>query len=620
MLYNGVTCADLAVELGLKTSFGERDLMSASRAEALCAHVQELAPENRADYERLAHAALAAIAERHGHRDPASSSALGSRWLLPSPDLLTMAEQTEQGTDVREAQTKARQLQEMLDRFGVAAHVVPEHLSVGPTVVRLGILPTASGNRMTRVGDITKLKKDIQRVLAAQTLRLLDPVPGTSVVGIEFPRTRRATVSIREILEDREFGRARGAGKLLVVLGRDLTGTARFFDLRKAPHVLIAGSTGGGKSVYMNVIITSLIMANTPDELELFLVDAKRGVELGPYAGLPHVKALVTSKEEVPALLRALHAHMNARYERFADVGVRDLDEYNVACKQRALRRLPAQVVLIDELASVMLDKDLKKEVVPLLSDLIALGRAAGVHLILATQRPTVDVVDGTIKGQCPTRISFLVPQANDSLVILDQAGAEELLGMGDGLYLDGSLPVAERLQFAFISKKEIDAVVASWRQAAGGEQAIATSRLYQRELPLQQAYEPPQDAAEEDEPGEEAKHDETDASEQREEQIAAFLRGEPLPFKLSDLENEDLYQFVKPWATGRPTITKQEVLLSFGLGQTRAARMIQWLADERLIEGEVKGGQARKVLVYQLPQQEEQAEEAVLEPDPGIV
>jgi hypothetical protein len=606
-----ITCADLAQELGLKQPFSDKDLMGQDRAAELLDILEGRSQEKltKAElglYEARASQALAAVAERRGSNEAAAfsaqpgegtQSAASSRWPQPALSLLIAPESVK--PDVRnEVNARGRALQETLTGFGVAAQVMEEYTSIGPKVVRFGVLPTGKDDRRTKVEQITRLERDIQRVLQAKTIRMMAPVPGTPYVGIEIPNSSPWIVRLREILESAEyqFARAKSSSKLIIALGRDVAGKIRFFDLSKAPHVLIGGASGSGKSVCVNTILGSLLMGTTPEDVRLVLVDPKK-VELSFYNGIPYLLGpVITDVSMVAPMLRTMIAQMQERYKLFASLEVRDLDEYRLLRAERrrsgdySLQNIPAYVVLIDELANIMLAE--KDEVEPLLCDLIALGRAAGIHLILATQRPVVEVVTGNIKAQMPTRIGFMVAQANDSRIILDQGGAETLLGKGDMLFLSEEITVAERIQCALTETTEAKRLTQYWKQAKplreGEVEPIDAAHIGQ--LPLQE-WAPP--APEEDTHG-------VGQGSQLETLIEAFLNGEQLGLKLSDLETEQLYRFVQPW-TGRQTlVSNQDLMFTFGIGQPRAAKLMTWLQRDGIVGPDRGAGRKREVLANQ--------------------
>ncbi len=333
-----------------------------------------------------------------------------------------------------------------LDKFGIPVEM--GEVSVGPTVTQFTLKP-GEGVKLSR---ITGLHNDLALSLAAHPIRIEAPIPGKSLVGVEVPNQSVATVGMRELIETREF-RERTAA-LTFILGRDVTGKPWTADLGRMPHMLVAGATGSGKSVCLNVLIMSFLYANGPDELKLIMVDPKR-VELQIYNGVPHLLTPVITKvpETVNALKWALR-EMDQRYDLLAKFGARDIASYN----GRVQDKLPYVVIVIDELADLMATaaQDVEGPIVRLAQ----MSRAVGIHLVLATQRPSVDVITGLIKANIPGRIAFAVASQMDSRTILDQQGAEKLLGRGDMLFSTAELATPKRIQGAYISETEISRVV----------------------------------------------------------------------------------------------------------------------------------------------------------------
>ena len=306
--------------------------------------------------------------------------------------------------------------------------------------------------------------------LAASRIRIQAPVPGKGYIGIEVPNEETATVALRDILESEHFDAERTP--LGFALGRDVAGYPQVADLTKMPHLLIAGTTGSGKSVCVNSILTSMLLHNTPDELRFVLVDPKR-VELTNYNGIPHLLApVVVETERVIGALQWMTREMDKRYHEFAQLGVRNITEYNARIEAKGGKKYPYLVIVIDELADLMMLAPTETE--STITRLAQLARATGIHMILATQRPSVDVVTGLIKANFPARIAFAVASGTDSRVILDQPGAERLLGRGDMLYQAPDAPAAARLQGVFISDMETARLVDFWRVQAGQPSAFA--------------------------------------------------------------------------------------------------------------------------------------------------
>ncbi len=387
----------------------------------------------------------------------------GSTWALPAIDVIldpatTVAIQTNVDQD------RGHIIEETLASFGAPAHVVEIHR--GPTVTQFGVEPdfvdARNGGKMrVRVSKIVSLTDDIALALAAPRIRIQAPVPGRNYVGIEVPNTEISRVTLREVLESDVMQKMKAP--LRFAVGKDVAGKPVGYDLTAMPHLLIAGTTGSGKSVCVNAILCCLLMNNTPTDMRLVLVDPKR-VELTGYNGIPHLLApVVVDAERVIGALQWMQREMDNRYRKFSSTGTRNISEYNARSPNGD--HLPYLVVVVDELADLMMLAP--EETERAITRLAQLARATGIHLILATQRPSVDVVTGLIKANFPARIAFAVASGVDSRVILDQPGAERLLGRGDMLFQapDASSPV--RLQGVYVSDSEIQRLVDYWRLAA---------------------------------------------------------------------------------------------------------------------------------------------------------
>jgi len=379
----------------------------------------------------------------------------GGRWILPPTSLL---EKNLPGDPSPvDLQVQARIIDETLSSFGVDARVV--NVRHGPAVTRFGISPAPG----VKVARILALGDDIALRLAASPIRLEAPVPGEAVVGIEVPNVVTEMVSLRGIMENPAYAEKGGALKL--ALGRDVSGKPLIADLAKMPHLLIAGATGSGKSVCINSLIVALLLQNSPDRLQLMLIDPKQ-VEMKSYEGTPHLLSpVITDMEDVVPSLRWVVKEMERRYHLFAAKGFRNLDGFNKATpEKRGGYALPFIVVVVDELADLMMTAG--EDVERILCRLAQQARATGIHLVIVTQRPSVDVVTGLIKANFPTRIAFAVTSQVDSRTILDQGGAEKLVGKGDSLFLAPDSPKPVRLQGAYTSDAEIEAVVDFWKAA----------------------------------------------------------------------------------------------------------------------------------------------------------
>ncbi len=345
----------------------------------------------------------------------------------------------------REMSETAKKLMDILKNFGVEAKL--QQVTQGPTVTRYEIQPSTG----VKLSKITGLAEDIALNLAVPTV-LVAPVPGKAAVGIEVPNTSVNTVSARELIESDEY--KNGKSKLTVAFGKDIGGNVVVGDIAKMPHVLIAGSTGSGKSVCINTIIVSLLYRAKPDEVKLIMIDPKV-VELSTYNGIPHLLIpVVTDPKRAAGALNWAVGEMMRRYSLFAQTATRNLEGYNALMQKTGGEKLPQIVIIIDELADLMMVA--AKEVEEYICRLAQLARAAGIHLIVATQRPSVDVITGLIKANVPSRIAFAVSSQVDSRTILDKGGAEKLLGRGDMLYHPAGLSSAKRVQGAFVSDDEI--------------------------------------------------------------------------------------------------------------------------------------------------------------------
>ena len=368
-------------------------------------------------------------------------------YVLPPITLLNnpIKKQTVTKGDIVE---KSKILQSTFNNFGIEVKIVKA--IVGPSITQFQILPTPG----TKVSKIVNLSNDIALNLAAKDVRIEAPIPGKSLIGIEIPNTVNELVTMKEV-----FVNDKDNSPLSVALGKDVSGEAIFTRIDKTPHLLIAGSTGSGKSVCVNTIITSILLKNKPDKVKLIMIDPKM-VELSIYDGIPHLlTSVVTDPLKAADVLHKVVLEMESRYREFARTRVRNIEGYNkIAEKDPDYKELPYIVVIIDELADLMMVSS--KEVEESIARIAQKARAAGIHMIIATQRPSVDVITGVIKTNIPSRIAFAVSSSVDSRTILDKSGAETLLGKGDMLYLsaDSSKPV--RIQGAFLSDDEVEKVV----------------------------------------------------------------------------------------------------------------------------------------------------------------
>lgn len=367
-------------------------------------------------------------------------------WKFPSLDLLNNDISENYPSDEMLHQ-QAQNIKEKLGEFGI--HVEMVDARVGPTVTQF----TASPQEGIAVRKIANAKEDLALALAAKSVRIEAPIPGQPYVGIEIPNEQRSTVYMREILESEEFSEIHSSLRLAV--GKDVAGNPVVTDLAKMPHLLIAGATGSGKSVGMNTFLISLLYQNSPADLKFIMIDPKR-VELTGYNGIPHLLTpVITEADKALAALKWAVAEMMRRYQDCSEKGYRNIQEYN----EGEDVKMPKIVIVIDELADLMM-RDFRKDTEAAICRLAQMARAVGMHLIIATQRPSVDVITGVIKANIPTRIAFTVTSAVDSRTILDSIGAEDLLGQGDMLFTNPSLPKPMRIQGIYISSKEMEKVV----------------------------------------------------------------------------------------------------------------------------------------------------------------
>ena len=491
---------------------------------------------------------------------PASLTRGSQPWALPAVgDILDQG--GDMAYDDELDRQRARVVEETLASFGAPVNVV--EINRGPTITQFGVEPdfieSRQGRTRVRVGKIASLADDLALALAARRIRVEAPVPGKGYVGIEVPNEDIALVALRDVIESQAFQRLKSP--LRFGLGQDVAGNAVATDLAAMPHMLIAGSTGSGKSVCVNALICSLLLNNTPDDLRMVMVDPKR-VELTGYNGIPHLLApVVVEMERVVGALQWVLREMDQRYHKLAQAGSRNILDYNARLLERGEPKLPYLVVMIDELADLMMLAPDETE--RTITRLAQLARATGIHLVISTQRPSVDVVTGLIKANFPARIAFAVASGVDSRVILDQLGAERLLGRGDMLFQAPDAPATMRLQGAFVSDTEIQKLVDYWRgfagtetvpSAAGGIVDAIPGSLPLKQMPLWE------DAQEE---------------------------ADPLLHESIDLVRRQ----------GRASISMLQRRLR--IGYTRAARLVETMQDKGIIGTEATGGQGFEVLDY---------------------
>jgi len=456
-------------------------------------------------------------------------------------------------------------IEETLASFGVPAKVV--EVNQGPTVTQFGVEPgflEYSGQdgkikrRKVKVSKIMALQDDLALALAAAPIRIEAPVPGRSVVGIEVPNTKVSLVSLRSVIDSKAFRNI--DSKLRIALGQDVAGQPVAADLGQMPHLLIAGATGSGKSVCINAITACLLLDNTPEDLRLLMVDPKM-VELTNFNGIPHLLApVVTDVEEVVRALRWIAMQMDERYKLFSRLGTRNIDLYNQLMASRGQEKLPYIVVLIDELADLMAVAP--EEIERSICRIAQLARATGIHLVMATQRPSVDVVTGLIKANFPARISFAVTSQVDSRVILDMGGAEKLLGRGDMLYMASDSSKLVRLQGCFVSDAELERLVRFWCDKIDWI-------VPQPEAPAPW-------------------HDMVSA----------------------EGETDDLLEQAIELARGRASISTSFIQRRLRIGYPRAAHLIDLLEERGIIGPAADAGHSRKVLINDYDYQQAQGED----------
>nr|WP_275592014.1 DNA translocase FtsK [Bacillus atrophaeus] len=462
---------------------------------------------------------------------------------MPSLDLLADPMHTGQQTDKKNIYENARKLERTFQSFGVKAKVTQVHL--GPAVTKYEVYPDVG----VKVSKIVNLSDDLALALAAKDIRIEAPIPGKSAIGIEVPNAEVAMVSLKEVLESKLNDRP--DAKLLIGLGRNISGEAVLAELNKMPHLLVAGATGSGKSVCVNGIITSILMRAKPHEVKMMMIDPKM-VELNVYNGIPHLLApVVTDPKKASQALKKVVNEMERRYELFSHTGTRNIEGYNDHIKRSNAEEevkqpeLPYIVVIVDELADLMMVAS--SDVEDSITRLSQMARAAGIHLIIATQRPSVDVITGVIKANIPSRIAFSVSSQTDSRTILDMGGAEKLLGRGDMLFLPVGANKPVRVQGAFLSDDEVEHIV---------DHVITQQKAqYQEEM---------------------------------------------IPEEITETQSEvsdDLYDEAVELIVGMQTASVSMLQRRFRIGYTRAARLIDAMEDRGVV-GPYEGSKPREVLL----------------------
>ena len=476
---------------------------------------------------------------------------INGEYTLPPLSLLNIPKKVNTKANEENISSNVKLLEQVLTDFDIHGKVVEAH--VGPTVTQYE-LEIKSG---TKVSKILSLNKEIALALAAKDVRIQAPIPGKSTIGIDIPNKVTTPVSLREVLAS--IPKEKADSKLLAVLGKDIMGNPRWMEVNKTPHLLIAGATGSGKSVCVNSVITSILMRAKPDEVKLVMVDPKK-VELSMYNGAPHLLApVVTDPKKASIALKKIVEEMERRYDLFSESGTKNIEGYNRKIERENEKedvnknKLPYIVVLIDELADLMLVA--AKEVEDSIMRITQMARAAGIHLIVATQRPSTDVITGVVKANIPSRISFAVSSQIDSRTILDMGGAEKLIGKGDMLFLPMGEGTPTRIQGSFVSEEEVQKVV---------------------DFTIKQ---------------QKAKYDET------------FTNLTDKPAGASSYDSKDdeyddpLYNEIVDFVIKTGKTSASLLQRKFRLGYNRAARMMD-LLEERGIVGPQNGSKPREVLV----------------------
>lgn len=465
-----------------------------------------------------------------------------ANWEFPSFELLD-TESSKVFLDDKLLKANAEKIKSKLKQFDIAVTMSDVH--VGPTVVQYTLKPSEG----VKLSKITNLKNDLALALAAKSIRIEAPIPGKALVGIELPSEQRMTVRLREMLESEEYTKVAEQNKLTFPLGRDVSGKPIMAELSEMPHLLIAGATGAGKSVAINTFLVSLLYQNSPADLKFIMIDPKQ-VELKDYNGIPHLLTpVITDPDKAANALKWAVAEMNRRYQTLSHHGCRSIDEYN---QDDSLdKKMPKIIVLIDELADLMMANG--KEVEASICRLAQMARAVGIHLVIATQRPSVDVITGLIKANIPTRISFAVTSSIDSRTILDTIGAEELLGKGDMLYLQKDFAKPMRIQGIYVSTLEIKKV---------------TNKL-------KLSYEP----------------------EYKEEITESGSNKNPSTDGTNGLEEDDLYNDAYEVIVNHRKASASLLQRKLKIGYARAARLLDIL-EENGVVGPVNGAKPREIFV----------------------
>ena len=506
----------------------------------------------------------------------------GSSWSLPSLDILSTSDTHD--VDAKAAEERGKRLQEALEAHGVETRLVD--MTIGPTVTRYA-LQLGDGVKVSR---ITSLNKDIAYALAAADVRILAPIPGQQAIGIEVPNEDRDVVALGDILTSKESKKA--THPLELAVGRDIKGQTVMLNLATTPHLLIAGATGAGKSSCINAMVTSVLMRTTPDQVRLILIDPKR-VEMGQYEGVPHLlTAPVTDPKKAANALHWAVREMERRYDILSNCGFRDIAGYNSAYDRdelpvinfgeedsREYERLPFIMVVVDELSDLMMVA--ARDVEDSICRLAQMARAVGIHLVVATQRPSVNVITGVIKANIPARLAFAVSSLADSRVILDQQGAERLVGKGDMLLLGPSSSTPQRIQGAWVEEKEVREVVATWKA--------------QRDSNAEQKVE----------------HEPSDVVEPSvvKEPVADITEDFSRPVSAASEQDDELYEEARNLVVASQLGSTSMLQRKLRVGFARAGRLMD-LLEESGVVGPSSGSKAREVLIaaeeFEIPSEED--------------
>ena len=506
----------------------------------------------------------------------------GSSWSLPSLDILSTSDTHD--VDAKAAEERGKRLQEALEAHGVETRLVD--MTIGPTVTRYA-LQLGDGVKVSR---ITSLNKDIAYALAAADVRILAPIPGQQAIGIEVPNEDRDVVALGDILTSKESKKA--THPLELAVGRDIKGQTVMLNLATTPHLLIAGATGAGKSSCINAMVTSVLMRTTPDQVRLILIDPKR-VEMGQYEGVPHLlTAPVTDPKKAANALHWAVREMERRYDILSNCGFRDIAGYNSAYDRdelpvinfgeedsREYERLPFIMVVVDELSDLMMVA--ARDVEDSICRLAQMARAVGIHLVVATQRPSVNVITGVIKANIPARLAFAVSSLADSRVILDQQGAERLVGKGDMLLLGPSSSTPQRIQGAWVEEKEVREVVATWKA--------------QRDSNAEQKVE----------------HEPSDVVEPSvvKEPVVDITEDFSRPVSAASEQDDELYEEARNLVVASQLGSTSMLQRKLRVGFARAGRLMD-LLEESGVVGPSSGSKAREVLIaaeeFEIPSEED--------------